>query len=371
MARDASIQEIEEDPDEWSRQLADGLPEVLADELGAELMAILTRARAAHEAWERRLRSDEGLRERKKRLTRQRISDVATALFTARGFENVRVSEVAEVVGVSEKTIYNYFPTKEAMVFDMADEGIERLVAALRVRAPGESPTKAVVGEIRRDIEQLEFVLGEDAHKLLPLFAEMIDSTPALRAAWRGIEERLVVVIGDELATAAQVDPRDPEPRIAALALAGLHQISWESQWRRVQEGFTGRSLIDAILADVDRAARVLEVGMWSLDLLVQGDRSRRQLQAAAKAAEQARLQVGEAIAHARVAWNQIRVQEQDRKRGGKTRQDRRGELDPAGRQAAREAARAGREALRAAREAKRSLREVKRPRGPGRPDRG
>lgn len=363
MAREASIQEIEEDPGEGSPQLAHALP----DELGAELMAILTRARRSHETWERQRRTEEGLRERKKRLTRQRISDVATALFTARGFENVRVSEVAEVVGVSEKTIYNYFPTKEAMVFDMADEGIERLVAALRARTPGASPTKTVVGEIRRDIEQLESVLGEDVHKLLPLFAEMIHSTPALRAAWRGIEERLVAVIGDELAAAAEVDPRDPEPRIAALALGGLQQISWESQWRRVEEGLTGRPLIEAILSDVDRAVRVLEVGMWSLDLLVQGENSRRQLQAAAKVAEQARLQVGEAIAHARIAWNQMRAQEPGRKRERKAREPRSGELDPAGRQAAREAARAGREALRAAREAQRSLREVKRSHGPGR----
>lgn len=60
-------------------------------------------------------------------------------------------------------------------------------------------------------------------------------------------------------------------------------------------------------------------------------------------------------------------IQEQSCKRNRKPRERRRGELDPAGRQAAR----AGREALRAAREAQRSLREVKRPRGPGRPDRG
>lgn len=352
------MRELEDDRDEEARQLADGLPDVLADDLGVELLAILSRARQAHEAWERARRTDEGLRERKKRLTRQRISDVATALFAARGFENVRVSEVAEVVGVSEKTIYNYFPTKEAMVFDMADEGIERLAAALRARTHGESPTKAVVAEIRRDIEELEFVLGADAHKVLPLFAEMIHTTPALRAAWRGIEERLVTVICDELATAAGVDPRDPEPRIAALSLVSLQQVSWESQWRRVEEGLTGRSLIDAILSDVERAARVLEVGMWSLDLLVQGDRSRRQLQAAAQAAEHARLQLGEAIAHARIVWNQMRAQEQARKRQRKNGEPPALEIDPVvSREAAREAARAGREALRSVRKARRSLR--------------
>ena len=48
-------------------------------------------------------------------------------MFVTRGFDNVKVSEVAEGVGVSEKTIYNYFPTKESLVFDQADEGIARL----------------------------------------------------------------------------------------------------------------------------------------------------------------------------------------------------------------------------------------------------
>ena len=38
----------------------------------------------------------EGLRERKKRLTRQQLSDTATEMFMERGFDAVRVSEIAE-----------------------------------------------------------------------------------------------------------------------------------------------------------------------------------------------------------------------------------------------------------------------------------
>ncbi len=371
MAIDASIDELDDGArDLGAGGLEDRLPPALVNELGGELVTILARARNAQEEWQSRRRPEEGLRERKKRLTRQRISDVATALFIARGFERVRVADVAEVVGVSEKTIYNYFPTKEAMVFDTADAAIERLAAALRRRVPGQSPTQAVVAEIRRDIEQFEFVLGDDADKMLPAFAEMVRATPALRAAWRGIQERLISVAAEELARAAQVDPRDPEPRVAALALVGLQEIAMEAQVRRVEEGLRGGQLRDAVLADVDRGARVLEVGMWSLDLLVQGDRSRRQLQEAAKAAEQARAQVAEALSHARIAWRELRTQEQARKRGRRAGKRLGAQPDPAaGREAAREAARAGREALRSARKAQKSLREVKRPRGPVRPD--
>ena len=87
---------------------------------------------------------DEGLRERKRRVMRQRISDVATFMFVTRGFDSVKVSEVAEIVGVSEKTIFNYFPTKESMVLDWADEAIESASRMLRERPPGESLTETV-----------------------------------------------------------------------------------------------------------------------------------------------------------------------------------------------------------------------------------
>ena len=58
-------------------------------------------------------------------------------MFATRGFDNVKVSEVADRVGVSEKTIYNYFPTKESLVLDTADEAVERMARALRERGPG------------------------------------------------------------------------------------------------------------------------------------------------------------------------------------------------------------------------------------------
>ena len=70
----------------------------------------------------------EGLRQRKKRLMRQQLSDTATRMFLDRGFDAVRVAEVAEACGVSEKTVFNYFPTKESLVLDR----LEAIVASLR-----------------------------------------------------------------------------------------------------------------------------------------------------------------------------------------------------------------------------------------------
>src|SRR5215470_10876795 len=73
----------------------------------------------------------EGLRERKKRLMRQKLSDIATAMFLERGFDAVRVAEVAEACGVSEKTVFNYFPTKESLVLDRLQATVESLRTGL------------------------------------------------------------------------------------------------------------------------------------------------------------------------------------------------------------------------------------------------
>src|SRR5436190_19931298 len=73
----------------------------------------------------------EGLRERKKRLMRQQLTDTATAMFLERGFDAVRVSEIAAACGVSEKTVFNYFPSKEALILDLPDATMTRLRTGL------------------------------------------------------------------------------------------------------------------------------------------------------------------------------------------------------------------------------------------------
>jgi AcrR family transcriptional regulator len=300
---------------------ADGrIHRVLAQELGESVAGSLARARRAQELWEGDRRRGEGLRERKKRLTRQRISDVATALFVVRGFDNVKVSEVAEIVGVSEKTIYNYFPTKESLVFDQADEGVERLVTALRNLAPGESPTRAVVRTLKDDLDQLEMVAA-GTESIMPMFRAMIQSTPSLRAAWLEIHRRLVDVATEELSARVEVDPHDPEPMIAARALVGLQDVFFESIVHHVEGGVHGPELRELVEADIDRAARLLETGLWSFNLLAQGRRTRAQLRDAAIAADRARAQGIDTIRHARAAWrrelhDQDDVQRAARRRG-------------------------------------------------------
>src|SRR5690242_1280565 len=79
-----------------------------------------------------------GLRERKKEQTRRLIADTARKLFAERGFDAVTVGEVARAAEVSEKTVFNYFPTKEDLFYSGMEAFEDRLLGALRDREPGE-----------------------------------------------------------------------------------------------------------------------------------------------------------------------------------------------------------------------------------------
>src|SRR5580658_89946 len=94
---------------------------------------------------------NEGLRERKKRQVRQRISDVATAMFLVRGFDNVTVAQIAAASEVSQQTVFNYFTTKESMFFDRTVPMISAVAEAVRVRGSA-SLVEDVVQSIASEI---------------------------------------------------------------------------------------------------------------------------------------------------------------------------------------------------------------------------
>lgn len=261
------------------------------------------------DAWGQLRQAGEGLRERKKRLTRQRISDVATRLFIERGFDNVRIAEIAEIVGVSEKTVYNYFPTKESLVFDRSDEQLETVAAAVRDRPRGMSPTVAFAGGLKQDLRPMVTAIDGVGADWVRGFSEMVRTTPTLQSAWgehrhRAVE-RLTEILGEELG----VDPREAEVLTAARALVSLMELFFDSQFRHVDAGLVGEALTAAVEADLDRGVRLLDTGFWSLHLMVEGRRTKEQLKDAALVAEQARQQVMAALRDAKRAWREIRAE--------------------------------------------------------------
>jgi hypothetical protein len=140
-------------------------------------------------------------------------------------------------------------------------------------------------------------------------FIDLIESTPSLRAAQIDMMERLAQVAAQAMADRAGVNPDDPEPQIAADALIGLWRIYFRAIAKYSDENRTPAEVRDAVLADVHRAARLIDTGLWSFGMAVQGAKGREQLKAAADASNEARKQVMVAIKQARDAWRLIKAE--------------------------------------------------------------
>ena len=77
----------------------------------------------------------ETLRERKKQRTREALLRVAIELFTTRGYEGTTVDDIADAVGVSQRTFFRYFAGKEDAALALDEMTVARFVDAVSGRA--------------------------------------------------------------------------------------------------------------------------------------------------------------------------------------------------------------------------------------------
>ncbi len=209
----------------------------------------------------------EGLRQRKKRLLREQLSSTATRLFVERGFGGVRVAEVAAACGVSEATVFNYFPTKEALVLDRLEAALDSLRSGLE--APGSDPLQAVQAVLDDELTSLTEWLtaqddAEEARASLVRFGDLIDQTPSLLAYQGLMLEEYVAAAAEVLARRAGVERDDPEPQIAARGIMCLWLIQAQSLRRHLRMGTSSGSVCAVVRADVRRAAALLRDGLGS-----------------------------------------------------------------------------------------------------------
>jgi AcrR family transcriptional regulator len=254
----------------------------------------------------------QGLRERKKALMRELISDTATLMFLERGFDEVRVSEVAAACDVSEKTIYNYFPTKESLLLDREEDSIDSLRKALGPDGDPVSPVTAMVELLKGELAEFMGHINEHEQvqfSLIADFNDLIESTPSLKAARAEMIDRFAQVAAESMAARAGLDPSDPEPQVAADALTGLWRIYYRSIIKYSSGELSSDEIRAAVLSDVERAARLLDTGLWSFATVVQGANGREQFNAAADASIEARKQVLAALKQARTAWHAVKTE--------------------------------------------------------------
>jgi AcrR family transcriptional regulator len=207
----------------------------------------------------------EGHRERKKALMRQRLSDAATQMFLARGFDAVRVTEIAAACDVSEKTVYNYFPTKESLVLDRWDNTAKALRAGLA--DTGVHPVNAVQHILADELAALtSWLAAQDdtaaAIRSVRRFGELVATTPALRAYNSDTMNELVMTASRLLADRAGLAADDPEPQIAATALVGLWGVHFTALRKYLAGARTPAAIYEKVTADVDAAAQLILAGL-------------------------------------------------------------------------------------------------------------
>jgi|SRR5207253_1525702 len=198
-----------------------------------------------------------GLREWKKARTRREIADSAMQLFAQRGFDHVTVAEVAAAAGVSEKTVFNYFPTKEDLFFDEVPEREAALREAIRGRSPGESIPAALhrlqAGECTRLCSS-----GFAG------FARIIEASPALQVKELELMAHFVQVLTEAIQAELGVDELDA--RIAAGLLVSVHRQHFRRARQLALAGKHGPAAARRLRADLARAHHLLDRGLGELE---------------------------------------------------------------------------------------------------------
>ena len=200
----------------------------------------------------------EGLRERKKRQTREAIAHAAMALFAEHGFDAVTVADVARAADVSEKTVFNYFAAKEDLVLHGGEERRAALIEAIRTRPAGTSVVEPFRAATMQFVDRVE-------HDPV----ESIVGVPRLVAGSRSLRDRLFLSWEEEAARLAPVIAEEtgaPEgdlvPAVSARALSWTHRLVFRAAFQRLLAGEDQRAVAADLREQAHRAYETLEQGL-------------------------------------------------------------------------------------------------------------
>jgi AcrR family transcriptional regulator len=206
-----------------------------------------------------------GLRERKKQQTRQLIADTARRLFAERGFEAVTVAEVARAAEVAEKTVFNYFPTKEDLFYSRLESFQEEILSAIRTRKAGETVLAAFRAFLLqpRGVFDLEASGGdEEATRQLQTMSRVITASPALLARERQVFDQYAQALAALIADETGAPGADVEARAVAAALLGVHRALLDYSRERALAGARASQVASEVRAQAQQTFDQLERGL-------------------------------------------------------------------------------------------------------------
>lgn len=179
-------------------------------------------------------------RTRKRQMTRQAISDVATRLFFERGFDRVTIDEVAQAADVGRMTVFNHFPRKEDLFFDREDAIRDAAITALRARDRATSPIQALRALAHRLIDTPDptFPLFDGTCR----FVQTALASEALKARARQMRDEFVQLLAAALIEDAAAPKDDPDAHLAA----GLIAAAWTVAFMEAHKLFAETEDLDA-----------------------------------------------------------------------------------------------------------------------------
>jgi AcrR family transcriptional regulator len=158
------------------------------------------------------------LQRRKRALVRGEISRVAWDLFGAEGYEATTVDEIARAAGVSRRTFFRYFASKEDVLVETSDALAEDLLAAFS-RRPATEPPLVAVHRALRPVVEARLADAEQARAIIRLLRESRTLRRAMLERHARMEERLAALMAVRLGT----DPRkDSAPALLAFVTRAL-----------------------------------------------------------------------------------------------------------------------------------------------------
>ncbi len=162
-----------------------------------------------------------GLRARKRQETAQRITQAGLRLFLDHGYEATTLDAIATAAGISRRTFFHYFNSKDEILLSLQSGMGEGIAAAVRTAPPGLRPLDA----IRRAITEAVAAFPSD---------EMIRIDRLMRSSPTVLARKQASYVEHELALFAALRERWPDPdqelslRLTALAAIGALRLSTE-----------------------------------------------------------------------------------------------------------------------------------------------
>jgi len=200
----------------------------------------------------------EGLRERKKRETREAITRAAWKLFNRRGFDVVTVADIAAAAGVSEKTVFNYFPAKEDLVFAGGMQRAAKLIELVETRPRDAS----IVEPFRRwTMDYLDRVEHDPPDELTAI-PRLVMRSDQLRARLFIGWEQEASLLGPVIAEQVGEPPDSVLPVVVARTLAWTHRVIFRAAFTRLIAGEDQAAVAADLRVQADAAYDLLEQGL-------------------------------------------------------------------------------------------------------------